>query len=399
MNIVKKFTLLKNVMMNTANKISSKITKRVRSVHFKDIFYVLIKKNYSGNSYDTINNTMKIISNKNVSKTALIKQQKKVTIDQLETLNEKIINLFPKNRRRLIAVDGSKINLSNKLSKNEYPLSKNKNYCTGLISSLYDITYGVPLNYSLFNVSNERNALEQQMKYVSSNDILIMDRGYFSQKLLKKLTESRIDCIFRLKDSLKIVKDFKCTNKNESIIDYYLDHDKKIKFKLIHYKINKCDYYIGTTLTDSKYNVNYFKDIYWKRWKIETDFRYAKYILSLENLKSKSELTVKQDICIHNFILLVEGYIEHILSVDTQNTDNIINNTNGLTLFTEHLLDYIFYKKINKKAKIKILNLIINTQVVSKKNRKYTRIRKFPASKWCLNAIKFINHFNARKKK
>ena len=72
-----------------------------------------------------------------------------------------------------------------------------------------------------------------------------------------------------------------------SMITNVIYDNKKIKFRIITYKIGNKKYYLGTTIMNHK--IEYFKNIYWKRWTLETNFRESKYLLSLDNILSKNE--------------------------------------------------------------------------------------------------------------
>jgi len=114
--------------------------------------------------------------------------------------------------RRFIAVDGSQLNLNKSLSKNDFKLSKNKNYTTGLLSSLFDTKKKIPIDYYLSNGKiTETECLYKQLDKVNKNDVLIMDRGYYSEKLMETLHNKNINYIFRIKKShvfLSNQKDF-----------------------------------------------------------------------------------------------------------------------------------------------------------------------------------------------
>lgn len=56
--------------------------------------------------------------------------------------------------------------------------------------------------------------------------------------------------------------------------------------------------------------------MYGMRWGIETNFYFAKYYLSLNNLKQKRVHTLNFDICIHNLILIFSGLINRIIILD-----------------------------------------------------------------------------------
>ena len=152
--------------------------------------------------------------------------------------------------------------------------------------------------------------------------------------------------------------------------------------RIVKYLINKDPYYILTNLIDKdKYSYQYLQQAYKGRWTVvwrfkptrfarkEIDFNYAKvktlYLTKLDaesdptktylnlvsntvvtlvrserpgledNINSKKTLNIKQNIAMHNFILLIEGYIETIIndSLKIDKNKNKINKKNSLRLF------------------------------------------------------------------
>jgi hypothetical protein len=89
---------------------------------------------------------------------------------------------------------------------------------------------------------------------------------------------------------------------------YYMN----IKVRLVKYKIKKQDYVLCTTLMDKKFTVEYFKNLYKERWKIETYFRYVKYCLSFNDFHSKSQKLINQEIIMHKCITSLTRLFEDI---------------------------------------------------------------------------------------
>ena len=117
--------------------------------------------------------------------------------------NHKLLN----DEYRVLAVDGTHVPLSKDLKENGYKLTKNETYVDGLFSVLYDVHNKLILDINHEDLS-ERKLFEHQIKLLRKNDIILLDRGYYSKKLLFCLTSKNIFPIFRLTSNLKIYKDF-----------------------------------------------------------------------------------------------------------------------------------------------------------------------------------------------
>lgn len=348
---------LNNVFTNL-NLLTS---KRNRSLNFKDIIYALSYKVFNNKSFSNCSSNFKCKEIINVSDTAIKKKRTNINIDYFKELNDKLNNFIYKkfNKKRIIAVDGSKVNLLSVLgNNNDYKLSKNGNYSTALISSLYDIENKIPINYEIFDKFNERESLQTQLKNVRKGDILIMDRGYYSAQLLNSLKMKGISFIFRMKKNSKFITELNKENK----FDYnthFIYNENKFKIRIIKYSINNQSYYLATDILNKNKDINYFKDLYNKRWNIETDFKYNKLYLSMEKLSSKNISNIKKEVYVHYFIMTLSSYLEYIILQDNNYERNKkINKKNSLSIFSDELLYLLFYKKMGKKIKNRIIYLL-----------------------------------------
>ena len=161
------------------------------------------------------------------------------------------------------------------------------------------------------------------------------------------INKKKIKVIFRLKKTLKILKELQT---NENIFDKIVKVNG-IKFRVLKYVINSKDYFIGTTIFDK--NLEYIKSIYWDRWKVETNFKHSKYNLSMANLKSKSKNKLFQDISIHNTIFMINSFFEQhgIKKIkQTKKKEYKINTKNSLKMIIEKKQNFCFFKiiKLNK---------------------------------------------------
>jgi IS4 transposase len=203
------------------------------------------------------------------------------------------------------------------------------------------------INYRLCRNHNERKGLIDQMKYLKPGDIIIMDRGYYSEYLLFFLNDKGLQPIFRLKKSMLVVKQIiekGQTSMNTNIVR----NNESIKFRIITYTINDNKYYLGTTIMN--HTVSYLKDLYWKRWSVEINFRESKYLLSLNNILSRNQIKVRQDIYIHNILFLIHSFIKNHVQ-KTLPSDKFINTKNLFSMIINKMLHPVLYKKITVSIK------------------------------------------------
>lgn len=263
--------------------------------------------NGSSCSYSLANINMCMNDIIDVSDTALKNKRNAICYIHFKKVSHTLLDFIyqENNNPRIIGVDGIYIPLSIKLEKFGLQTSTRNTYCIGLVSSLYDIDKKMLINYNLFKKHDERKSLIDQMEYLKPNDILIMDRGYYSKELLFLLNEKEIQVIFRMKSNSLMVKDLVKKNQS-SMMTSVTVNDTKIRFRIITYKINDIDYFLGTTILNHR--ISYFKKIYWKRWCTETNFRESKFLLSLDNILSEDINKVQQDIYSNNILFIVSSF-------------------------------------------------------------------------------------------
>ena len=221
-----------------------------------------------------INIKIHIKNNIKISKSAVI-QKRASNANILFKLNDRLISyIYRDNKLRIIAVDGSQINLPKELHKSGFKLSDNKGYSVGHISGLYNIKKNIPINYNLVTHSNERKALIEQLIHVKKGDILVLDRGYFSTELVDILEKKRINYVFRIKQSLSIVDELESLKKK--YIETHISHNKKnINVKLFKYDVKEYDkenkrkindmYYVMTNIKNID-QCEYIRNIYKDTW-------------------------------------------------------------------------------------------------------------------------------------
>jgi hypothetical protein len=98
--------------------------------------------------------------------------------------------------------------------------------------------------------------LIEQLSYLKPNDIIIADRGYYSNDVINKILENNLNFIFRIKKNKKFVSLIK-NNETSAIFNY--NHNSKIyKFKI--YKYNSFDKPTLSSKDINKINKNIYNN-------------------------------------------------------------------------------------------------------------------------------------------
>ena len=219
-----------------------------------------------------------------------------------------------RSNKRFVAIDGNQINTNKKLvNKRTIKLSKNGLYGTGLINNMFDVLNKIPINYDLIESSkkdfskkkfNERKGLLDHIDKLNNNDIVIVDKGYYSHDVMNELDNNNIGYIFRMKDNCKLFKNMGF-GKSKSI-EY-----NGTCVQLFKYKIMKNVYCIMTSITEHIY-IAEIKSLYWLRWNVETDIRKRKYDIVTDNkLRSLTYNSFMTDFESVRFIAIISSFIEY----------------------------------------------------------------------------------------
>lgn len=222
--------------------------------------------------------------------------------------------------RRLLAVDGSFLNLPNhKTIKEEFSSrgmgrgklkDVNKSMC--LLSMLYD-----PVNYMNLDVQtgptdgSELQLLLRHLSKVQKGDIMLLDRGYPARYLFSVLQSKGVDFVVRMKPYWLPVKEFVKSRKQDVEItmevpdgDYerykqqFPSMKKKIKCRMVKVMADNGELQILCTslLDTAKYKLKEIEELYRIRWGVEEGFKMYKARVQVEAFSGKTATAVKQDI-------------------------------------------------------------------------------------------------------
>lgn len=339
---------LKNNLLNIINNLDSKDFvnnpkdfTRTKSLSFKDV----IKFNLFMDSGTLSMNLIKFFNFKNVpTKSALIQRNKQVD----NNIYKYIFKEFNKNikfnsKYKYIAVDGTVFTyLPNKEEKLSFMPG---GYNLALLSTAYDLENNCYLDFNIKPIhdSSEQGAMCQFIDNINiRNAVFIADRNYATFNIMAHCIENNkyflirskdinsktsILCKFDLPDTQfdverEVFLSNKSTFKEKQLSNYrylsnlstfdYLDEygHYNIKFRIVRFKLKSGDYEsIVTNLDKNKFPVSKIKELYHKRWNIETSFRFLKHTLGTVNFHSKQYKNIEKEIIckliIYNFCSLV----------------------------------------------------------------------------------------------
>lgn len=146
--------------------------------------------------------------------------------------NNEMLSYFGDN---LYAVDGSRLRLNKSLEIAGYSKNTGGFYSEGLITGIYNCNNNIPEILYMSNDKNERKGLLANIKDIPKGGILVADRGYFSNEILKTTKDNGLNGIFRIKinQSAILEKAYK-----KKFKDQYLSINN-YNVRLIKYTVSK----------------------------------------------------------------------------------------------------------------------------------------------------------------
>jgi len=323
------------------------------------------------------------LNNKNkISRQGLVKRSEDISVDNLNNIYTKLINKFSvSSNDNLNHIDGTKINIYNKNNKKGYDTIN----LLGVVNNKNN-----PINLYKNN-DNNKSEISLFYEYIDNNlynidKTIVLDRLYFSDKLIDKCYEKNINFICRLKSNTKYLNKYKLLNKiNKKITKNYNDYIEKVnndkEIRIITFVKNKKTYHIASNLLDAKYDINYFINCYKKRWDVEIFFKITKANTNLDKIKTINKEKINKEIISINLVSFLYNYILNIYNKYTKNNKKI-NNSLFIKNFYEQLLYKIIKGKLNLNLLSKILNIIIVFYYDSNKNNINPRYSIMPYTKW-----------------
>ena len=283
--------------------------------------------------------------------------------------SEYIDKLHKFNGKFLIAIDGSDTALPNlpSLLKKFGGTGSKASSPTARMSIAYDILndFIMEANFSPLNVSERdhaQNHIEQVGKIIDLKDsVFIMDRGYASQELIELLSKKSL-YLFRLRT--KFNTEIDALPLGSHIITMYGD----VKVRIVKFTLPSGE--IETLLTNLfDLDESEFKDLYFKRWRIEVKYDVVKNKLEMPCFSGFSENVIMQDFWISmylaNMAAIAKNEADEKIKEERLDKDNKYEyQTNVNTLIgsmRDRLADAVFTRNPAQRQK-KLERIILEIQ-------------------------------------
>ncbi len=308
---------------------------RDRKIKFKHVVYFTLNKRglslkIEMRKFEDITGRMK-----DVSKSALCQQRKKVDPEVFKELNSDYIkNSYdnPKDYKTLkgyivMAIDGMKIEIPDvEELREEYGTSQGREgqrtSARALTSCLYDVVnnWVIDAQIDKFKASERELAKDHIVEMVVTladeidmeKTIIIFDRGYPSIDMIHVLKEAKIKYLFRAPNSrykkeisnmkredeevLIAITQSRMKNIKDPEVREKLKEMKTIESRFVKYKLETGETeLLITNLSPEEFTGEEIGELYFKRWNIELAYNIAKNKLEIQNFSGQSKIVVEQE--------------------------------------------------------------------------------------------------------
>ena len=286
---------------------------------------------------------------------------------------EYINTLRKYNNKFIIAIDGSDTSLPNLPSLLEKfgGTGSKASSPTARMSIAYDVLndFIIDAAFTPLNISERthaQNHIESVGKIIDlENSIFIMDRGYASKELIEILAE-KSNFLFRLRS--KFNTDIDALPLGSHIFTMY----DNVKVRVVKFTLPSGE--IETLLTNLfELNESEFKELYFKRWRIEVEYDVVKNKLELPCFGGFSENVIMQDFWITmylaNMVAIIKNEADQEIAEERKDKDNKYEyqaNVNTLIgSMRDRLADAVFSRNpAHRQKKLERIMLEVKKSVV-----------------------------------
>ncbi len=348
---------------------------------------------------------------------AFVQCRKKIDPDVFKHLSSVVVDEFYSDNQasiklwcgfRVLAVDGSRLTLPRtKELKDIYGETKTQNIngvIQARVSVLYDVLNNIVLDGIITTPSiGEGKLAKQHLVIARENDLIIYDRGYPSFDLIYNHNREKLDYVFRAKTKFSnLTKDFVASGKTSQTVDIYprqtkgysnkpYDKNTSVKVRLLRIELSsgQIEVLITSLLDSKKYRQKIFKELYFKRWGVETYYDELKNKLKVEHFSGYLHQTILQDFYAALFISNIQTIIVNDLEDEIQEISKTrkynykVNNNISYGLMKDRVISLLFSNPNIEEVDKELKTLFLKNLIPIRPNRtnlrdkdKYTRRRK-----------------------
>lgn len=403
-NICRKiYNILHNDSFKETYRMQDKDFTRNRKLGFGDLCMMILRGSKNGLQAG-INEFLKEVNSEtqSYSNAAFCKARQKISPDAFKHLTDVTVQEYYNNARnirlykgyRVFAIDGSDFNLPNTESLFEVFGSEKyqeKIQVQAQVSCMYDVlnNFIVDARMEPFNTS-ERVLAEKHLQsfsfHVPGKDLVLMDRGYPSEDLLKSLENQGYKYVLRT-NKAEFFREVRKVTESDAIIQRECRDKTILKIRVVTVQL---DNGVVETLLTNLFDVNLmpkdFAEIYRLRWSIETAYGRLKNQFRIEDFTGVTPISVMQDFHATIFLANLLTFLEDECKKELEE----INNDEDLK----------YQYKINSALAISTLKKNVVELLMTSSKRSFVKEMKRIRSDLlkCLIPVRPGRHFDRVKK-
>jgi hypothetical protein len=400
------------------HKVKATDFTRNRKLNFVTILNIMLKKS-SQSLQNTLNDSKEKLVNfskqayESITASAYTRARAKLNYTAFIELSALVCDQFYADGDyhkfkgfRLLAVDGSKIILptneniktifSPTIAKNQVE-TFSKEVVQARASVLYDVLNNIVVDATLQDKAcGERVLAISHLQQTNQDDLILFDRGYPSIELFANILKSNTNFLVRIRrNSFKQVAclfdsnnltnemtiEIKAPKKlKETLLEDNLPTTMTIRFVKVVLNTGEIEVLATNVLDNTLLHTDDFKELYNKRWGIETFFFILKNRLSLENFTGYTALAVQQDFYITMFLSNYESLLTYdsniLLEETTKNYKNKqkINKSISFTAIKQKSFE-LFYSDLDIDTTLKEMQKLFMTTPTAMRPNKLNRKR------------------------
>ena len=307
---------------------------------------------------------------------------------------------------RILAIDGSRMNLPRPLVEEGYPTPNEKaHHPQGLVSCLHHAGDGMPITFPLSPNACGRTSAKGHFPSLRDNDIVVMDRGCFPFELLHDLCWRGVHPVFRLQvNSGRAFGEFINGDELETVVDATFGKDAgltlrkrwpgkrfdPIPLRLVRITPGETDIILATTLTDATTCTREdIGNLYHQRWAIEELYKISRATIGVDSFHGQSEWNVRREPHAHfnpvamTRLFTISGNDFPADGCEGGKQRRAMNFNHALAVVAANMEELMpASRNLINRTVARMARSIFGMCIRERSNRSFPRVSKQPGNKW-----------------
>lgn len=292
----------------------------------------------------------------------------------------------------LLAVDGTTLALpmDKKLVEHYGTVGSGQSSPTARASVIFDILNKVIITAEISAIEiDERSLLMRHLEFLKEEfgsfhkKLILLDRGYPSFDLIHHFKENKIKFVMRVRKKFNLEIDAQTAQDGFVVLEN--DLGEKVRVRVIKVKLPTGEIEtLITNLRDERMGDKAFKELYFKRWGVETKYDDLKNKLEIENFSGRSVQAIEQDFYASMYLsnLAAAACWEAQMAADIQRIDKnnkydyFININHAVGVIKDRFISALLYEDTGKRVKEVSRIILLLGKAVSERRPNRTVERK-----------------------